>query len=221
MNSIFAKLRLRGNVNKYRKMLSTDEEVYPGFTDMVTAVTPYSPGALSEPGEWFQLSNISQADYALNMTLLHERNFRKSTICLLRGTTLYSSKMLPGQNWPQKSISGTLERGFSSKASVMRSLLIICQMQSIAGRTIRCISAGSNPLRQYLKESIRFTERPPMRKQPSFSKAALSSLGKPTLLKTLKLPTGKKLRLQVKLYPLWHPGIETIYSLILVNIARP
>lgn len=67
MNSIFAKLRLRGNVNKYRKMLSTDEEVYPGFTDMVTAVTPYSPGALSEPGEWFQLSNISQADYALNI----------------------------------------------------------------------------------------------------------------------------------------------------------
>ena len=60
-----------------------------------------------------------------------------------------------------------------------------------------------------------------MRKQPSFSKAALSILGKPTLLKTLKLPIGKKLRLQVKLYPLWHPGIETIYSLILVNIARP
>lgn len=67
MNSIFAKLRLRGNVNKYRKMLSTDEEVYPDFTDMVTAVTPYSPGALSEPGEWFQLSNVSQADYALNI----------------------------------------------------------------------------------------------------------------------------------------------------------
>ena len=51
MNSIFAKLRLRGNVNKYRKMLSTDEGVYPGFIDMVTTVTPYSPGALSEPGE--------------------------------------------------------------------------------------------------------------------------------------------------------------------------
>ncbi len=37
MNSIFVKLRLRGNVNKYRKMLSTDKEVYPGFTDVVTA----------------------------------------------------------------------------------------------------------------------------------------------------------------------------------------
>ncbi len=67
MDLIFAKLRLRGNVNKYRKMLSTDEEVYPGFTDMVTAVTPYSPGSLSEPGEWFQLFNVSQADYALSI----------------------------------------------------------------------------------------------------------------------------------------------------------
>lgn len=67
MNLIFAKLRLRGNVNKYRKMLSTDEGVYPDFTDMVTAVTPYSSGALPEPGEWFRLSNISQADYALNI----------------------------------------------------------------------------------------------------------------------------------------------------------
>ena len=67
MNSIFVKLRLRGNVNKYRKMLSTDKEVYPGFTDVVTTVIPYSPGALSEPGEWFQLSNVSKADYALNI----------------------------------------------------------------------------------------------------------------------------------------------------------
>ena len=67
MNSIFVKLRLRGNANKYRKMLSTDEEVYPDFTDMITAVTPYFPGALSEPGEWFQLSNVSQENYALNI----------------------------------------------------------------------------------------------------------------------------------------------------------
>ena len=37
---------------------------------MVTAVTPYSPGALSEPGEWFQLSNISQADYVIDNNLI-------------------------------------------------------------------------------------------------------------------------------------------------------
>ncbi len=98
---------------------------------------------------------------------------------------------------------------------------MICQMRFIAGRTIHYIFADSNPLPQYLEALIRFTERLLTRKQPSFSKVALSNLGKPTLLKMLKLLTGKKLHLQVKLYPLCHPGIETIYSLILVNIARP
>lgn len=215
MNLIFAKLRLRGNVNKYRKMLSTDEEVYPDFTDMVTAVTPYSPGALSEPGEWFRLSNISQADYALNILNadFNTLDFDSFARCLLCGTIHYSSKMLLGQNWPQKSISGISERVISSEASVMRSLSITCQMQSIAGRTIRCIFADSNPLRQYSKESIRFTERPPMRKHPSFFKATLSNWEKPILPKTLKLPIGKKLRSQVKLYLLWPPRIEKIYSL--------
>jgi hypothetical protein len=67
MNSIFAKLRLRGNVNKYRKMLSTNEDVFPIFEDMVTSTIPYAPGALSEPGEWFQLSDVSRADYALDI----------------------------------------------------------------------------------------------------------------------------------------------------------
>ncbi len=67
MNLIFAKLRLRGNVNKYRKMLSTNEEIFPSFEDMVTSVIPYAPGALSEPGEWFQLSDVSHADYALDI----------------------------------------------------------------------------------------------------------------------------------------------------------
>ena len=189
----------------------------------VTSVTPYSPGALSEPGEWFQLSNVSRrithsTSSTLILTpliliLLHVQSFRKSTFCLLYRVTHYSSKMLLGQNWHQKSIPGTLERVFSSEASVMRSLSITCQMQSIAERTIRCIFADSNPLRQYSKELIRFTERPPMRKQPSFSKAALSNLGKPTLLKTLKLPTGKKLRLQVNYI---HPGIPGYRQYILL-----
>lgn len=67
VNTIFVKLRLRGNKNKYRKMLSTEEEVFPNFADMVDAAIPYEPGALSEPGEWFQLSDVSHADYTLDV----------------------------------------------------------------------------------------------------------------------------------------------------------
>lgn len=67
MNTILAKLRLRGNVNKYRKMLSTNEEVFPSFSDMVATTTPYVPGALSEPDEWFQLSDVSHTNYTLDI----------------------------------------------------------------------------------------------------------------------------------------------------------
>lgn len=67
MNSIFAKLRLRGNVNKYRKILSTNEEVFPSFANMVVTTIPYVPGALSEPDEWFLLSDVSHANYTLDL----------------------------------------------------------------------------------------------------------------------------------------------------------
>lgn len=67
MNVIFAKLRLRGNVNKYRKILSTNEEVFPSFTNMVATTIPYVPGALSEIDEWFQLSDVSHTNYTLDL----------------------------------------------------------------------------------------------------------------------------------------------------------
>lgn len=67
MNSIFAKLRLRGNVNKYRRILSTNEEVFPSFANMVVTTIPYVPGALSESDEWFLLSDVSHANYALDL----------------------------------------------------------------------------------------------------------------------------------------------------------
>lgn len=67
MNSVFVKLRLRGKGNKYRKMLSTSENVFPNFSSMVNAAITYVPGALSEADEWFQICDVSLEEYALDI----------------------------------------------------------------------------------------------------------------------------------------------------------
>lgn len=72
MNSVFVKLRLRGKGNKYRKMLSTSENIYPNFSSMVNAAITYAPGALSEADEWFQICDASLEEYALD---IFEDNF--------------------------------------------------------------------------------------------------------------------------------------------------
>lgn len=50
MTHVFAKLRMRGNSNKYRKMLSTEEEVYRTPQQIVTETFPYNPGAKLDLG---------------------------------------------------------------------------------------------------------------------------------------------------------------------------
>lgn len=67
MNSVFVKLRLRGKGNKYRKMLSTSENVFPNFSSMVNAAITYAPGALSEADEWFQICDVSLEEYSLDI----------------------------------------------------------------------------------------------------------------------------------------------------------
>ena len=67
MSSVFVKLRLRGKGNKYRKMLSTNENVFPNFSSMVNTAITYAPAALSESGEWFQIRDVSQEEYALDI----------------------------------------------------------------------------------------------------------------------------------------------------------
>lgn len=67
MNTIYVKLRMRENTNKYRKMLSTDEDVYLELDELVGCTYNYSAGATLEAGEWFEVANASQQPYATDI----------------------------------------------------------------------------------------------------------------------------------------------------------
>lgn len=64
--SINIKLRQREK-NKYRKLVSTDEMIYPSITDVINSCSPYAPGAVLEDGEWFYIDNAKSQAYALGV----------------------------------------------------------------------------------------------------------------------------------------------------------
>ena len=67
MNIIYVKLRMREHSNKYRKMLSTEEIVYPSLSELVESSFDYAAGATLENGEWFKIVNASQQPYAIDL----------------------------------------------------------------------------------------------------------------------------------------------------------
>ncbi len=67
MDTVCVKLRMREHSNKYRKMLSTDESLFPAVSELVLSSTEYTPGALLEDGEWFKITNVSQQLYTIDI----------------------------------------------------------------------------------------------------------------------------------------------------------
>ena len=67
MNTVYVKLRMKGNEVKYRKMLSTDEMVYADSSVLVESSYDYTAGATLEHGEWFKVENASQQPYAIDL----------------------------------------------------------------------------------------------------------------------------------------------------------
>lgn len=65
MSTIYVKLRMKENTNKYRKMLSTDEKVYATISELVETSCDYTPGAILEGGEWFRIEKASQQPYSI------------------------------------------------------------------------------------------------------------------------------------------------------------
>ena len=58
MNQVYVKIRLRGNANKYRKVLSTEEEVYHFPEELSNLSCTYSPGAILDVGEWPEFGGL-------------------------------------------------------------------------------------------------------------------------------------------------------------------
>ena len=68
MNQVYVKIRLRGKANKYRKLLSTDENLYCLPDELIESSCPYTPGATLETGEWFKISEFSEKDFSIEIT---------------------------------------------------------------------------------------------------------------------------------------------------------
>ena len=68
MNQVYVKIRLRGKANKYRKLLSTDENLYCSPDELIKSSCPYTPGATLETGEWFKISEFSEKDFSIEIT---------------------------------------------------------------------------------------------------------------------------------------------------------
>lgn len=68
MNQVYVKIRLRGKANKYRKLLSTDENLYCLPDKLIESSCPYTPGATLETGEWFKISEFSEKDFSIEIT---------------------------------------------------------------------------------------------------------------------------------------------------------
>lgn len=68
MNQVYVKIRLRGKANKYRKLLSTDENLYCLPDEFIESSCPYTPGATLETGEWFKISEFSKKEFSIEIT---------------------------------------------------------------------------------------------------------------------------------------------------------
>lgn len=67
MNTVYVKIRKKGNANKYRKMLSTDENIYADISEMVETSNIYTAGCVLEDGEWFKIENASHQPFAIDI----------------------------------------------------------------------------------------------------------------------------------------------------------
>lgn len=68
MNYLIAKLRMKENECKYRKILATNKVVYPKHTEIVTASIPYSPdNQVLDAGEWYKIAACSTRKFALDI----------------------------------------------------------------------------------------------------------------------------------------------------------
>ena len=63
MNYVYAKIKQYGKSNKYRKVLSTNENVYRSTNELIESSCPYAPGATLETGDWFKISEFSKQKY--------------------------------------------------------------------------------------------------------------------------------------------------------------
>lgn len=67
MRQLYVKIRKPGNSVKFKKLLSTQADVYPAWDRLVEANIPYSLGTSLDDLEWFALDQFSKSDYFIDL----------------------------------------------------------------------------------------------------------------------------------------------------------
>lgn len=65
MNDVYVKLRQRKS-NKYRKILSIEEDLYPSKEELITSTVNYSPETELNEGDWYCIQQASTQQYAVD-----------------------------------------------------------------------------------------------------------------------------------------------------------
>lgn len=68
MNQVYAKIRLRGRTNKYRKVLSTEEGIYLSPKELIESSYSYLPDTKLDEDEWFKIPEFSQKEFSIEIT---------------------------------------------------------------------------------------------------------------------------------------------------------
>ena len=74
MKNICVKLIQRGN-KKYRKMLSSEETIFPEFDPESASTSPYTPGATLQDGDWFCITNAKGQEYSIDYLFVIDGRF--------------------------------------------------------------------------------------------------------------------------------------------------
>ncbi len=68
MDQVYAKIKSRSSSVKYRKLLSTEENIYAPMEQLVESYYPYSADATLNVGEWFKINEFSKKKYSIEIT---------------------------------------------------------------------------------------------------------------------------------------------------------
>ena len=114
MDIIYAKL-IKGK-NKYRKVLTTNEQVYEDVDIKGASTYLYTPRAVLEDGEWFYVENVSQKEYSIDlfkltfqsvdMDLLEKKDFKEIDFIFIKSEDcLYFQNVSKSKLVSKKTIS--------------------------------------------------------------------------------------------------------------------
>lgn len=67
MGKVYAKIKSRGSSNKNRVFLDVPEGIYKRINEVVQETVPYNPDTILEDGAWYEISDFSKTDYAIDI----------------------------------------------------------------------------------------------------------------------------------------------------------